>query len=130
LRLADEIERQMRRAYDQENELAHERELAKIRQAPAVVALKGPPVKATSLKFRSDLNKAILAQLINNPEATDLEICRCVDADDAPKLPPSLKKSDQERSLEDAYKDPHRRARVHDVISKVRRRMRKKGLLA
>jgi hypothetical protein len=42
-------------------------------------------------KYRSELKRAILMQIIQNPKATDLKICRGLDADGAVELPSDWK---------------------------------------
>jgi hypothetical protein len=79
--------------------------------------------------YRSDLKRGILMQLVKKPRATDLEICRGLDADDAVELPLSWKVRPEDRLFAGAYSNPHTRRKVEVAISKVRVDLRKRGLL-
>ncbi|HEV3277204.1 MAG TPA: hypothetical protein VG860_10350 [Terriglobia bacterium] len=81
-------------------------------------------------KYRSELKRGILMQLIQHPDASDLEICRGLDADGAVELPADLKKGAGDRSFHEAYMDKSRRHRIEITISKVRADLRELGLLA
>jgi hypothetical protein len=80
--------------------------------------------KASKLNYRSELKRVISLQFARNPKASDLEICRALDADGAVELPASWK-SGENRLFERAYKDPQKRRKVENTISRVRRDMRK-----
>jgi len=80
--------------------------------------------KAAKLNYRSELRRVISLQFARNPKASDLEICRALDADGAVELPVSWT-SGENRLFERAYKDPQKRRKVENTISRVRRDMRK-----
>jgi hypothetical protein len=84
---------------------------------------------ALLLKYRSEVKRAILIQLAQNPRATDLEICRGLDADGSLELPQSWRGNSTDRGFFDAYSDISRRHNVEAAISKVRRDLREQGLL-
>jgi hypothetical protein len=69
-------------------------------------------------------------QLAQNPRATDLDICRGLDADGAVELPGNWKKVGKDSSFADTYMDSDRRHKVEIEISKVRSDLRKRELLA
>jgi len=79
--------------------------------------------------YRSEIKRAILTQLALHPKATDGEICRGLDADGSVELPSSWKSKVSDRSFFDAYSDAIRRHKVEVTISKVRKDLRKQGLL-
>jgi hypothetical protein len=79
--------------------------------------------------YRSELKRVILTQLALNPKATDVEICRGLDADGSVELPSSWKSKVSDRGFFDAYSDVVRRHKVEVTISKVRKDLRKQGLL-
>jgi hypothetical protein len=81
-------------------------------------------------KYRSGLKRGILIQLTKNPRATDVEICRALDADGSIDLPESWKGRKDDRSFVDAYLSASLKRRVEVAISKVRADLRKEGLLA
>jgi hypothetical protein len=80
--------------------------------------------KAAKLNYRSELKRVISLQFARNPKASDLEICRALDADGAVELPASWT-SGENRLFERAYKDPQKRRKLENTISRVRRDMRK-----
>jgi hypothetical protein len=80
--------------------------------------------------YRSGLKRAILIQLTQNPNATDLEICRGVDADGSVELPASWKANRGDRSFVRAYSDRASRHKIEIAISKVRADLREAGLLS
>jgi len=80
-------------------------------------------------KYRSELKRSILIQLTQDPNATDNEICRGLDADGAVELPLSWKSKSGDRLFADAYADRNRRRRIEVTISKIRSDLRKQGLL-
>jgi hypothetical protein len=59
-------------------------------------------------------------QLIKKPKATDLEICRGLDADGAVELPSSWKVRAGDWLFAEAYSNPRTRRKVEIAISKVR----------
>jgi hypothetical protein len=79
--------------------------------------------------YRSEVKRFIAYQLLKNPAKTDLEICRALDADGGLDLPNPWKNTPQDRLFKDAYLDPRRRNKVAVAISKVRRDLRKLGVL-
>lgn len=84
----------------------------------------------SALTYRSDIKRAILVQLTKQPRATDAEICRGLDADGAVELPEDWKSRPDVRMFFEAYSDHRTRHRAEVAISKVRKDMRKRGLLA
>ena len=80
------------------------------------------------LKYRSATKRAILSQLVQNPDATDLQVCRGLDADGGVDLPKNWK-GPTGRSFADAYLDKGRRNRIESAISTVRGDLRRSGLL-
>jgi HTH-like domain len=84
---------------------------------------------ATGLRYRSELKRVIQLRLAQNPRATDLDICRALDADGGAEMPLTWTKGTGNRMFEDVYKDPDRRNNVHTYIGKIRLDMRKKRLL-
>jgi hypothetical protein len=83
----------------------------------------------TGLRYRSELKRVIQLRLAQNPRATDLDICRALDADGGAEMPLTWTKGTGNRMFEDVYKDPDRRNNVHTYIGKIRLDMRKKRLL-
>jgi hypothetical protein len=81
-------------------------------------------------KYRSAIKRAILIQLTQKPDATDLEICRGLDADGGFELPVTWKNRPTNRLFADAYSDARQRNKIQATISKVRRDLRKPGLLS
>jgi hypothetical protein len=80
-------------------------------------------------RYRSELKRAILMQISQNPKATDLEICRGLDADGAVELPSGWKLRGGDRLFAEAYLRTGTKRRVEVAISKVRADLRSKGLL-
>jgi hypothetical protein len=80
-------------------------------------------------KYRSEIKRAILIQLTKNPRASDLEICRALDADGAAELPKTWKSTLGDRLFVHAYRDNSRRHLIEIAISRVRADLRKQGLL-
>jgi hypothetical protein len=80
------------------------------------------------LNYRSDLKRAIAVQLIRNSKASDLEICRGLDAEGAIEVPEDWSVG-KNRMFEAVYKNPKLRPRVESVISKVRADLRRQGLI-
>jgi hypothetical protein len=90
----------------------------------------GPNHKPTaSLDYRSELKRAVSLILVIIPGATDLDICRRLDADGGVNLPSALTNAGRDRLFVAAYKDPQRRHRLEVTFSRVRKDMRDKGLL-
>lgn len=67
--------------------------------------------------------------LIIIPGATDLDICRRLDADGGVNLPLALTNGRRDRLFVSVYMDPQRRHRLEVTFSRVRKDMRDKGLL-
>jgi hypothetical protein len=89
-----------------------------------------PPKSAVApllLRYRSKVKRAILGQLILNPRATDLQICRGVDVNGTIELPATWR-GGKDRLFQTAYMD-HRKHKVEIAISKVRADMRALKLL-
>ena len=89
-----------------------------------------PPSGALLARYRSEVKRAILIQISHDPRANSLEICRGLDADGSLELPKTWRGNPTDRSFADAYSDPSRRHKVEAAISRVRRDLRKQGLLA
>jgi hypothetical protein len=90
----------------------------------------GPKPKPTAtLDYRSELKRAVSLVWVINPRATDLDICRRLDADGGVDLPSALNNGGRDRLFVSAYKDPLRRHRLEVTFSRVRKDMRDKGLL-
>jgi hypothetical protein len=83
--------------------------------------------KRATLKYTSARKRAIALLLSLDPEASDLRICRQLDADGAVELPASWRTGDN-RLFELAYKNPRHRRKIEITISKVRTDMRRRGL--
>jgi hypothetical protein len=82
-------------------------------------------------KYRSGIKRAILIELTKNPGASDLEVCRGLDADGSIDLPRTLQAEKKDRPFVAAYSNRlSSRRRVEVAISKVRTDLRKRGLLA
>lgn len=79
--------------------------------------------RAPLKRYRSDLKRAIFAALTKQPNASDLDICRSIDADGTAGA-----KGD-DRTLTSAYMDAKRKPAIQAAISKVRRDMRGLGML-
>jgi hypothetical protein len=88
-----------------------------------------PKDHSGALKYRSGIRRAIALELTRNPHASDLEICRGLDADGGIELPNSWKRKPDDRLFTEAYNDSGRRNKIESGISKVRAGMREKGLL-
>ena len=87
------------------------------------------PTRALLLRYRSEIKRAILIQLTQNPGASDLEICRALDQDGAVELPKTWKSEPGDRLFVGAYRDSSRRHAIEIAISKIRADLRKRGLL-
>jgi hypothetical protein len=83
---------------------------------------------SSRLNYRSSIKRAILAQLIRDPDATDAQVCRALDADGAVDLPKSWQNNPRTRLFFGAYSDSLTRHKVETTISKVRQDWRKQGL--
>jgi hypothetical protein len=66
---------------------------------------------------------------MDNPVATDADVCRFLDADGGEELPDGWKKRMQDRSFSDAYASPRTRRKIGIAISKIRKDLRDRGLL-
>jgi hypothetical protein len=103
-----------------------------LKSASEIVPLstrEGAVTGALLSNYRSEIKRAILTQLALKPKATDGEICRGLDADGSVELPSSWKSKTSDRGFFDAYSDAVRRHKVEVTISKVRKDLRKQGLL-
>jgi hypothetical protein len=80
-------------------------------------------------KYRSALKRAVLMQISQNPSASDLEICRGLDADGGVELPSTWRVHAGDRLFAGAYSNPGTRRKVEIAISKIRADLRNKGLL-
>jgi hypothetical protein len=96
---------------------------------PVAPANRGATSGALLSKYRSELKRAVLIQLTQNPRATDNEICRGLDADGSVELPSSWRANRGDRSFTKAYLDAGLRRRIEITISKVRADLRERGLL-
>jgi hypothetical protein len=97
---------------------------------PTVQAAKGELAGAKSssrLMYESALKRAIMAVLIRNPKASDLEICHDLDIDGAPL--PKHWRIDEIQFLESAYRDPRLRPRIQTAISKIRADLRRNRVI-
>lgn len=81
----------------------------------------------SKLGYRSTLKRAIALIFINNPKASDLEVCRGLDADGAVELPKTWS-IERNRRFDIAYKNSVVRRRIEIAISKVRTDLRGRGL--
>ena len=86
--------------------------------------VKGRP----KLNYRSDLKRAIAVQLIRNPGASDLQICRGLDAEGAVEVPADWSVGN-DRLFESVYKNRKLKPRIAAASSKVRADLRKQGLI-
>jgi hypothetical protein len=80
-------------------------------------------------EYKSALKRAILIQLTQNPEATDVQVCRGLDAEGSVELPPSWRTNSTDRLFEKGYRNQAVRRKIEVAISKVRMDLRKNGLL-
>jgi len=81
------------------------------------------------LNYRSNVKRAIQAELTKNPSATDIAICRVFDNDGSVELPKSWQPISNDREFEIAYKDKLIKPKIEKIISKVRADMREAQLL-
>jgi hypothetical protein len=65
--------------------------------------------RAATLDYRSELKRAVSLILVIIPTATDLDICRRLDADGNVELPRPLTNARRDRLFVSAYKDPQRK---------------------
>lgn len=79
------------------------------------------------LAYRAAHKRFILVELINDPSARNLKICRAADADGQELF--KAWRADGNRLWEHAYKSPKIRPKMQICISKIRADMRKAGLL-
>jgi len=84
---------------------------------------------ALLLNYRSELKRAVLIQLTQNPNGTDLEICRGLDADGSAELPAGWNVNRGDRSFAQAYSNREVRHKIEIAISRVRADLRDAGLL-
>jgi hypothetical protein len=114
------------RERERDRELEHARKLAEIKQ-PETSAV--APVSPLLRRYRSEIKRAILFQLTQKPSATDLEVCRALDADGGIELPENWKRKPEDRLFAQAYSDSRKRNLIESMISKVRADLSKQGLL-
>jgi hypothetical protein len=89
-------------------------------QHSRTIAQKSPKQAVKSpLNYRSHLKRSIMAQLIRDPESSDLQICRNIDADGGIDLPTKWSVG-KNRLCVIAYRNSDVRPRIHTAISKVR----------
>jgi hypothetical protein len=86
--------------------------------------------KPLMLRYRSGIKRAILGALTRNPKATDAEICRALDVDGGEELPDNWKSRSADRLFFDAYSNAGTRHKIEIAISRIRRDLRDRGLLA
>jgi hypothetical protein len=91
-----------------------------------------PPIEISALlpKYQSPIKRAILMQFLANPIASDLDICRGLDATDDVDLPEDWRAHDSDRLFMGAYRNPMLRPRIEVTISKIRGELRKRGLIS
>lgn len=103
---------------------------AQLAQKPSSLGKGSNRTTATpSLNYRSPTKRAVLIQLTKNPGASDVNICRELDADGV-DLPASWRNSPMERSFCSAYMNLNTRHQIEVCIGKVRADMRKVGALS
>jgi hypothetical protein len=81
------------------------------------------------LKYRSEVKRAIQAELTKNPSATDIAICCVFDVDGSVELPKGWQPTSGDREFKKAYKDKRIKPKIEKMISKVRADMRDVQLL-
>ena len=82
------------------------------------------------IKYQSGLKRAILVELTKEPNATDLGVCRALDAEGSVELPKSWRRAPEDRQFRKAYMDKFIKRKIEKAISKVRGDLRKQGLMA
>jgi len=97
-------------------------------QTPLVI--ERPASRPLLNTYRSEVKRAILMQLSKNPSASDIEICRGIDAEGSVDIPKGWTSKPGNRSFELAYKDSSTRSKIEKTISKVRADLREQGLLS
>lgn len=80
------------------------------------------------LNYRSHLKRAIMAQLIREPQSSDLQICRNIDADGGIDLPTKWSVG-KNRLCVIAYRNSDVRPLIHTEISKVRADLIRHGII-
>lgn len=80
-------------------------------------------------KYRSELKRLVAYEILLDPQATTSKVCRSLDAQGSVDLPALWKKKQTDRSFFGAYSQPGTRPSVEKYISKVRRDLRKAGIL-
>lgn len=106
-------------------------------EPPSTTRVNGPLNAAASKpgagllpRHKSEVKKAILVQLTQQPDATDKQVCRELDAGGSVELPKSWATQGNDRGFFDAYCDGTVRPKIEKMISKVRRELRASGLLS
>lgn len=95
---------------------------------PAAPTPKNEP-KPLLLKYRSGIKRSILRALTEDPDATDAQVCRFLDADGGEELPAGWKSRKEDRSFFAAYANLRTKRRIEIAISKIRRDLRDRDLL-
>jgi hypothetical protein len=95
--------------------------------APTVASTNSRP--KGRLNYRSEVKRAIQAELTRNPSATNLAICRAFDSNGNAELPKNWQPNPGERAFEKAYLDSRKKTLIEKMISKVRADMREAQLL-
>lgn len=85
--------------------------------------------KPLLLKYRSGIKRSILRALAENPQATDAQVCRFLDADGGEELPAGWKNRKEDRSFFAAYANLQTKHKIEIAISKIRRDLRERALL-
>jgi len=86
------------------------------------------PAKPLLQRLRSVVKRAILLELFQHPNASNLEICHFLD-EDGVEVPAWLKIRGKDESYEGAYKDSDRKPKIEKEIARVRAVMRALNLL-
>ena len=96
-----------------------------------VAAASAKPAKTALVlgKYRSEVKRQIVIQLARNPKATDLDICRGLDADGSVEIPAGWQAKPGDRLYADAYMNPSGRTKIQVMISKIRKDLRNGALL-
>jgi hypothetical protein len=79
--------------------------------------------------YQSPIRRAILMQLLANPGATGIEICRQLDAYGDVELPEQWKTREPDRLFAFAYQNATVRSKIEVMISKIRGALRERGLI-
>ena len=88
------------------------------------------PRDSVLLKYNSELKRAILMQLLANRTASDIDVCRGLDAAGTVELPTNWRVRPGDRLFSAAYKNPKIKRKMEIIISKVRTDLRGIGLVS